>query len=338
MADWEVYAITAAFIAVLVSALLIMLSRIFDFKLLEQAAKSELVFAASSILVVIALIALIGEGTEVGKRMASEMYVYTYQHAGYLSYTEVDPTTGAETVRTLTPALFSDPGYTLIEINILYMRSVMYCAESMGVWAFRLSMIGHELSTIRQDVFMAYPMSGWAWGGMAQSADNLLNTIYFMEFMYWLIIYILRFMDVFTLPYLLPLGIVMRAFPPTRGAGAYVIAFSIAIYLVFPLAYLAAAFSSPYPNLCATPQIPEPAFGENSKAGIFTELIMWFRAFEGDILDMLQKFSDLTNALMMNLCLFPFLALTIAMTFMQFTNGLFGANIPEIGRGLVKLI
>ncbi|VVB98095.1 Uncharacterised protein [uncultured archaeon] len=289
-------------------------------------------FAASSVLVALFLIALVQEGSFIGKAAAEKMYVYTYSHA-YLHYKDADGTD-----HVLDESVFQDSQTSMLDISILYMRSVMYCAESMGVWVFRLSMAAHEISTISQDVFMAYPMSGWAWGGIAQSMDNLLNTIYFVELIYRIQIYIFRFMSVFALPYLLPIGILMRAFPPTRGGGAYVIAFSIAIYLVYPFAYMAAVFSSPYPNLCATPQIPAPSFGENSKSGIAWEFVMWYRAFEGNILDMLGKFSELSSALMTNLCFLPFIAFTIAMTAMQFSNGLFGANIPEIGRGLIKLI
>lgn len=335
---WEAYALTAAFISVLIAALLLMLSRIFDFKALEQSAKSELVFAASSVIVALVLIGLVNFGAEAGKNIAAEMYIYTYQHAAagspdYLYYTDEN---GVK--QQLTPAMFSDRRYTLSEIVILYMKSTMYCAESVGSKAFKISMVAHEISSISQDVFMAYPMSAWSWGGIAQAMDNLLNTIYFLELVFHLEVYVLRFMDVFSVAYLIPIGIVMRAFPPTRGAGAYVIAFGVGLYLVFPMAYLAAVFSSPYPNLCATPQIPDPASGENSKAGIVGELIMWYRAFEGNILDMMSKLSDLSNALLMNLCFFPFLAFAITITVMQFTSGLFGANINEIGRGLIKLI
>ncbi len=331
--DWQVLALMAAFASVMVAALLIMFSRFFDFKMLEQAGKAELVFAASAVLVTLFLIAAVQYGTDAGKSIAAQMYEYTYKHAGYLHYRDSG---GVE--QELTSAMFTSNQYSLIDIMILYMDSVMYCAEDIGAWTFRISLFAHQISSISQDVFMAFPMSGWAWGGLAQVCDNLLNTVYFMELIFYIQKYVLRFMDAYALSIFLPLGIVMRAFPPTRGAGAYVISFSLAIYIVYPLAYLAVIFSSPYPNLCATPQIPEPSLGENAKAGIFSELRMWYRAFEGGILDLIGKFSDLTNALLVNLCFFPVVALAIAMTFTQGASGIFGANIPEVGRGLIKLI
>ncbi len=336
--DWQITAILAVFVSVLISVLLLMLSRFFDFKMLEQSAKAELVFAASSLFVVMLLIITVNEGARVGLAITEEMYVYTYNNQ-YLHYTEIDPITNARTDKVLDSTFFDVNQYSLIDIMILYMRSIMYCTEDIGVWVYRVSMIMHWGSSITQDVFMSFPMSGWSFGGFAQITDNLLNTIYFMELINFLQIYILRFVDIFALPIMLPIGIVLRAFPPTRGAGAYTIAIAIGLYLVYPLAYLFIVFSSPYPNLCATPQIPEPiGLGENSKAGLGSQLMLWIRAFQWDIIDLLNKTSDLINALLMNLCFFPFVALAIAMTFIQFSTGLFGANIPEIGRGLMKLI
>lgn len=346
---WEVIALTAAFIPVLIAVLLIMFARIFDFKILEQAGKTELVFAASSVFVVIFLIPLVQYGTQIGKNIALEMYKYTYascqsSNADCLHYKNItiDPNTGlpieTEATLTINSPIFTDPRYSLIELSIVYMRAVMYCTEKIGVLAFWISMPAHWISYISQDVFMAYPMGGWAWGGIAKSADNLLNTIYFMELIYHILIYILRFMDVFALQYILPIGILMRAFPPTRGAGAYVISFSIGVYLIFPLSYLAAVLSAPITTMCVAPDIAQPSLGENSKAGLMAELTIWYHAFQHDIISLLSKFSEFTNTLLVQLCFFPFLALTLTMTFMYFSNGLFGANVPEIGRGLIKLI
>ncbi|MEW6034969.1 MAG: hypothetical protein AB1529_00010 [Candidatus Micrarchaeota archaeon] len=44
--------------------------------------------------------------------------------------------------------------------------------------------------------------------------------------------------DSFVLPFILPAGLVLRFFPPTRDAGAFLIALSFGFYVVFPLTYL----------------------------------------------------------------------------------------------------
>ncbi|MDD5337005.1 MAG: hypothetical protein PHS02_00815 [Candidatus ainarchaeum sp.] len=333
MAGWEALVLTAAFMSVMVAALLIMIARFLDFKMLEQSAKSELLFAISSVVVALFLIILLTYGSQVGKAVAREMYKYTYEKTGYLNYKDAN---GVPVP--LDPTTFDNPDYSMIEISILYMKSVMYCAEDMGRMTFLVSMPVHWLTSISQDVFMAYPMSGWAWGGVAQSMDNLLNTLYFTELIYHLQVYVLRFMDVFALNFILPIGILMRAFPPTRGAGAFVISFAVAIYLVYPFSFLAAAFSTTYPTLCLTPDIPAPDLSNTADRGSLWSLMLWYNAFEHNIIELVTNFSDFINSLLTNLCLLPMLALTVTMTFAQASNGLFGANVPEIGRGLIKLI
>lgn len=343
---WEIYALLASFISVLLAALLLMLARFFDFKMLEQAAKSEFVFAISSVFVAVFLIAVINEGITIEKQIAKEMFEYTYEKVGLetLKYTETDSNgepkkdaSGNPVRTTFTDAILS--AYSPIEIMIFYMRSIMDCTEILGWSAFFISWVAHLFSSFTQDIFMAYPITGWTFSGIAQTMDNVLNTIYFMELTYRVQIYVLRFMDAYALSALIPIGIILRAFPPTRGAGAYVLAFSIGLYLVYPFAYFAAVFSSPFPNLCATPQIPHPPIGEqNFQASKPHELQIWYNAFERDITPFFSKLSDFTTALATNLCCFPLIALTITMTFIQGTSGLFGANVPEVGRGLLKLI
>ena len=42
--------------------------------------------------------------------------------------------------------------------------------------------------------------------------------------------------------------------------------------------------------------------------------------------------------LTLSICLIPLMALTITLTFVLSSTSLFGGNIPEVGRGLIKLI
>ena len=49
---------------------------------------------------------------------------------------------------------------------------------------------------------------------------------------------LLEVISIITLPLLLPIGVVLRTFYPTRKLGGSIIAFSIGLFLVFPLTYL----------------------------------------------------------------------------------------------------
>jgi hypothetical protein len=49
---------------------------------------------------------------------------------------------------------------------------------------------------------------------------------------------LLQLIQAFVGPLLLPAGIILRFFPPTRDAGAFIIAVAIGFYIVFPLTYV----------------------------------------------------------------------------------------------------
>jgi hypothetical protein len=48
--------------------------------------------------------------------------------------------------------------------------------------------------------------------------------------------------------------------------------------------------------------------------------------------------TEFVRHLVSAICIFPLIAFVILLTFVLNTTNLFGGNIPEIGRGLVKLI
>ncbi|MBU0586825.1 hypothetical protein KJ780_04890 [Candidatus Micrarchaeota archaeon] len=338
MMEYLPYAFLAVMFAFLISALLIMFSRLFDFKLLEQSAKSEMVFAVSSLILVLLLAGIVNDGQTVMKNIVSDMYVYSYKDVAYPSYTTVDAL-GRESIVQLTPDKIRDPSISLVEVAILYMKSVLRCAEGVAQVLYVVSAPAYIMSSLSQDVWMAFPISGWAMGGVAQTFENILNQIYFLEVVFRVEIYILKFLDVTAIPIFLPAGIILRAFPPTRGAGAYILALTIGLYFVFPFAYITAVLSSPYPQICGTSHMPPmPDQYGITEVGFFTGLKMWYRAFEDIISGLWSDSGGTINAMLTNLCFVPFLALAITLTFVQGATGLFGANISEIGRGLVKLI
>jgi len=70
------------------------------------------------------------------------------------------------------------------------------------------------------------------------------------------------------------------------------------------------------------------------------EQLSWLEAygeeFDNLILDALT--GRLLQPLVINICLIPIVAMTATITFVLSTTNLFGGQIPEIGRGLIKLI
>ena len=73
--------------------------------------------------------------------------------------------------------------------------------------------------------------------------------------------------------------------------------------------------------------------------GRISEMPDLIRSNRDALSDMLSfRVTEFTRHLVSAICVFPLIALVILFTFVLNTTNLFGGNIPEIGRGLVKLI
>jgi len=180
--------------------------------------------------------------------------------------------------------------------------------------------------------------------------------------MYYMIAHILDFVKYYS-GFFFSIGVALRAFPPTRGAGGYLMAISFGLYFIFPLAYVViATLSLPHVQsnlvevedlsgspgyhgtgyICATPEVPDTtqfACGGADISARAVEYTDFLHAHENLLTDVLTTQVDsLGRHLVSSICIFPLVAFTVMFTFVLNTTSLFGGNIPEIGRGLVKLI
>src|SRR5512136_434420 len=77
-ADWRTISIGAAAISILGSAMLIMLSRLFSLRNLEQVAKTEFVYAASTVFIVIMAVGIIGIAEPRLVGLAKSLYLMSF--------------------------------------------------------------------------------------------------------------------------------------------------------------------------------------------------------------------------------------------------------------------
>lgn len=339
---WEALAFLASLIGLFISALLIMFAKLFDFKDLEQVGKSELVFAISSVILVIILIPAVHYANSVGKSVLINLYTHYITQGGYLTY--IENVNGENVVKALTLEQINDKRFSLTDFTVIYLFSVMGCLKKPSSLLYSFASLSHWFGTSYADVFMAYGMTAWALGGIGNAILTLLKNILLLELLYTLIIYAIRFTEIFALTIFLPAGIVLRAFPPTRGIGAYIIAFSLAFYLIFPFTYLLLALTSPFNSYVwewclSTEKVAFPSDLHIAKTSVSgSEVLLWLKANEESLFKEVFKLGDLFQIAVINVCFLPFVAFTITFTLMHLSHGLLGANLPEIGRGLIKLI
>lgn len=347
--DWSTIAIAAAAISVIGASMLIMLSRLFGLKNLEQIAKTEFIYAASTVLIVIMVEGLIIYGEPILAGGTNSV-----ARALYLSALQCPPDATVS---------FTEQ-QTLIDWMKLYLQTPTECVQDFMSVLYSLSVPVEGMASVYMEMFMAEQASGFGVKWIAERITNTTQSLAFYMYIYYLLIHILNFVKYYA-GFFFSIGVAMRAFPPTRGAGAYLMAISFGVYFVFPFAYiLIATMSLPHaaseivvpgsggtacvPNVdgsfdytCALPSVTNASTYQcgGANSGTVTDYANVLRENSASLEQMLTiHVTDFFKHLVSAICIFPLVSLVVLLTFVLNTTNLFGGNIPEIGRGLVKLI
>ncbi len=340
--------ITIGFIAIMTSIftsiIFYMLSKQINNSVWEVAAKKELAQAISSAVILFFLITAVQQLATIEKAIMKDLYIKSYEKIGYLWYEEFDIATGKYVMIKLLPSTFDDPDATPAYLVTLYLKALLTKFETSGEAVYALDMSAQTLaSLVSQEVFMNTPKGS---GGALLSdfisiTTSLLNNVYFFYLFYRFLIYIILFMDACALKLLLPLGIVLRCFPLTRGAGAFILSIAIGIYLVFPMAYALVSFVTTDHTVFEKSIMSIPyldSWNTHVNVGYFGWAKLYFGAFKNDIFLLISHLGSIADVIMRNVCLFPFVAIALTITTIHALNQLLGASIPEVGRGLVKFL
>ena len=341
---WEQFAILAALISVFASTLLLMFSKAFQYSQFQQAAKVEIIYAASTVFLVLVIVGLITAGESTLVNIASNMFSSSFGI----------PISGVLTAP-------SGEQATLIDITKLYMQPSVKCSQSIINWLYVVSIPSEAIASVYMEIFMSEHASGFGFKVITERINNATQFLQFFIFVYYLIVHMLNFINHYAL-FFVGVGIVLRAFPPTRGAGAYIIALSLGLYFVYPLVYiLGSSMTLPYikpsfmqnsgtleyepgkgfisNTVCNTPDVGNLQFCSFSSAGKIFEIKSWMDLHKGVITTFLD--SNLTSFfthIVVTICFLPLVSMILVLTFVLSTTNLFGGNIPEIGRGLIKFL
>ncbi len=362
-ADWKTIAITAAAISVVASTMLIILSRALALRNLEQTAKMEFVYAVSTVFIVLMVLGLIEVGEPLLGEVAKKMYLAGFGVTGYfgtLNY-YIDPSL-PEPELTAQDNLIEIT--TLIDYMKLFMQPPVKCAQEALDFLYLVSIPVESVASVYIEVFMSEPITGYGIKAIAERIKNTTQMLSFYIYFYFVLVHSFNFIKYYA-GFFFSVGVAMRAFPPTRGAGAYLMAAAIGFYFVFPMTYImvstialphgeidlpppggaqAAILSGSLPYRCATPAEP-PYIHDPCSATRFSSV--WkAREIVKEEKEKITSFLDprtggigkLFSHMVTAVCLAPLIALVLTMTFVLNSTNLLGGNIPEIGRGLVKLI
>ncbi|MDD5022818.1 MAG: hypothetical protein PHU63_01490 [Candidatus ainarchaeum sp.] len=326
--DWKALSLLVAFMSVLFSISLIMISRLFANPKLEQSAKSELIFAASTVILVMFVITIVPFAEQLSLTFLQELYS-THLVEGTL-----------------------DPNMTVIDVVIIYLNNLSVCAVRVLNILFAIDIPVQAVLSIVMEVVMSELASGFFMNFFSERITNTTEVLIFYLVIYYVIYYILLFIKYFGMMFF-TLGVLLRAFPPTRGAGAFIMALCIGLYFIFPMSYILIGIimlDSGGPIICDITEIPLVkectdvngkitcnTAGSLSASNLF-EKSLYVKSASNWFMSFLNWLGTFMNNFIMMMCFVPFLALTLTLSFILSTSSLFGATIPEVGRGLVKLI
>lgn len=348
-ASWRVISIGAAAISVLGAIMLIMLSRLFGMRNLEQVAKTEFIYAISTVLIVVMVAGIISTAERQlsypSNSLAKCLYLYNFG-------VPCDSTEAAD-------ANFfpHDTRVTLIDWMKLYMDAPAKCIGGMMKVLYAMAVPVDAMASLYMEIFMSEHASGFGVKWLSERIMNAATSFTFYTYINYLLGYVFDFVKYYS-GFFFSIGVALRAFPPTRGAGAYLMAMSFGLYFVFPLSYmLVATFGLPYAQsnivtfkpdeygnpayACSLPEIPDiSGLGCGAtELGRVMELPNVLRANAATLSSIFgTQLDSFGKHLIHSICVFPLIAFVILLTFVLNTTNLFGGNIPEIGRGLVKLI
>ncbi len=353
---WRTIAVLAAAGSVLVSVALIMLARLFDMKSLEQSAKTEFVYAASTVFIVLFSVGIIGFGDTVLTKITAEMYINTITACP--ADQAAIPGTPCYQLQHTTFRLNVD---TMPDMMMLYMDAPAKCSQQFLDYMYYAAIPIDACASVYMEIFMSEQLTCFGLKWASERITNGVQILTFYMFAYYLIGHAMMFVKYYA-GFFFALGVALRAFPPSRGGGAYLMALSIGLYFVLPFTYVlitTMSLSSAQSSFLTATGVTQtasgttiqyacntPAVGDLSGLGCGTgslakqgELMGWLQASKTNITDFFSfQLPELTKHLASVMCIFPLIAFTIFFTFVLNTTSLFGGNIPEIGRGLVRLI
>jgi len=153
---------------------------------------------------------------------------------------------------------------------------------------------------------------------------------------------LLKFIETSMFTVFLPIGIILRAFPPTRGAGAVLAALAIGLYVIFPMTYLIFYIGTPNSlegcNLQVTTAITSISANCPIYPSTMTETAGAAMAKTFEAQSNLMRVQTVSSQIRYLVWLYLLMAISITFIFVRSAAGILGADISEIGRSMFKMV
>jgi hypothetical protein len=223
---WQLISIILVSISFSFAAIAYMLAKVFRSDGLKKFANSEFLAALSTLLLVSMIVLFITFFEDLAMKFAIE------------TLRIFDPAYSIELQR----AKAAGKNVTIFSYPIYYLEKVINCSEY--AWILSLCIDIPVEVTVSYQGIMASP---------GQTLRNMMHevnsTLSYLIFLLYIQKHVLIFASQTMLTVFLPIGIVCRAFPLTRGIGNTFIAVAVGLYFVFPLSYYMVLAGFYFPNI-----------------------------------------------------------------------------------------
>jgi len=337
---WFTIALMAAMIAIFGAGIFFAIGYAFNIDLVKRYGKAELMQAVASLILVVLL--------------------FGVNAFGYALVNTIENQTGMITASLYDPAQVAQVSSAGATISVspfdgcyAFLKNMLDCTENM--WKVNLAVsLGNELlANLQLQMFLATPTDVYStpaeWANFVpQFAKKVAETEYLGDELSWLTIVLyaqisfLRFIETSMFTVFLPIGIILRAFPPTRGAGAVLIAISIGLYIVFPMAYTMLYLGSPKMVQGCNVQIPSTTSIETAACPLAPDSMATAASTAAtssiDLSTNIPIIKSGTSQIKYMAYLYLLISLGTTFIFVRSVSGLLGADISEMGRSMMKLV
>ncbi|MDE1798519.1 MAG: hypothetical protein KGH63_03875, partial [Candidatus Micrarchaeota archaeon] len=238
------------------------------------------------------------------------------------------------------PGLLYDPfAYTQNYIQ----TSFMDCEKTIYRTIYPINFYYKFVGKIFSETLGAEKLGGWytsAYTGMMDYVVGNINNLLLLHYIQR------RFLSVikYVMPLLIEIGLVLRAFPLTRGTGGLLIAVGFGFFTVYPvsLALLTTLQAPPSSTFCTG--ISPPAMLNLNDVSCGTDpgavMLAYYNiaGSQKETASLLTQIENFLPSFYLQAVFFPLVALTVTWSFTREFAELLSGDLNEIGRGLIKLI
>ena len=340
VSPWFIIAMTAALISFLGAGLVFVIGKSFGIEQVKRAGNAELWQAIASMI----LIAML---------FGAQAFEYTLVE-------QLETMSGVAGAAIVKPELFQGGQATAsikvnpFEVSYAFLRKVSDCLATQAATINQAANPLEFIVNMRLGLVIKIPYiapTGTPFEPFQFIPSNIRKVAryeYDADEIVWLSIFtylqiaFLKFIETSMFTLFLPIGVILRAFPPTRGAGAVMMALAIGFYMVYPLTYALLYMGTPPTLSGCSLKVDETASFKTDTcplaAGSAATTIGNAQTTSASLEMAMPKIESGVTSIKYVGYVYLLVSLGVTFIFIRSASGILGADISEVGRSMFRMM